>query len=664
MDKSERVTVGIFRRMAYKIEHLKRWKKLSIGLFLIVLFTICIEVGSNLSYIRLKGNEKGMLQISEEDIDVTGFSNTGEGYRFTENSGTIHLDLQGRYVDKFVYTYHYEGLLDMKVRIQYHNEFGKAEQKELIDKNSAVIRQSVINIRRNVDWIELYTDTSLLLEDGVSYIDLSSLELDITGFYVKNVFNWNPYRIVIVFLICLLILFISVYHGFFGKKIEYLFLTVGLAGGILMLLCFPATKVGWDEEIHFRRAYELSLYPGGEEVSSDFVNLFNCGIETWPLNLPSSLEERQEIDKYFNDVCAEGGTGAVIQSSGVDIYTTGYIAPALFLKAGRFLHMPFTVLYQFGRFGGLLLYCLIMCLAIRIIPTGKRILTVIALMPTPMFLACCYSYDSVVIAFISLGLSLLLREIIEKDRRFSWTDYFVALACLVWGILPKAVYAPLVLIGLLISGSKFENKRQKWLMRAGVVFIFLALLASFVLPSLMSPSNFGDTRGGDVNVALQMRYVLTQPFSYIKILFQNIWRRLPSCLMGAEAFLILGHWGIAGFGTVSIVYTCIVILTEGSGDKKILSGKQKFFLFLIAAASVSLIWTAFYLTFTVPGSSYISGVQGRYFVPLLLPLFLAAGNKKIRISCSDSVRNFVVISISAFLLFAMIWTQMLGMRCL
>ena len=39
--------------------------------------------------------------------------------------------------------------------------------------------------------------------------------------------------------------------------------------------------------------------------------------------------------------------------------------------------------------------------------------------------------------------------------------------------------------------------------------------------------------------------------------------------------------------------------------------------------SAVLIWTAMYVSFTPPGSAEIAGVQGRYFVPLMFPLYLA-----------------------------------------
>lgn len=99
-------------------------------------------------------------------------------------------------------------------------------------------------------------------------------------------------------------------------------------------------------------------------------------------------------------------------------------------------------------------------------------------------------------------------------------------------------------------------------MRAGFVLLFLFLMSSFVLPSLLSPSSYGDTRGGAVSVGTQMKNVLFRPLTYTKLLLLNIWKSLPSYLMGDGIFLSMGHLGLAGFGSVTLLYTCGVMLTE------------------------------------------------------------------------------------------------------
>lgn len=638
-----------------RIEKMKIWQKICIGLCLIVLLTAGIEIGYNYKVLRLPAEERGIKEITEDRVEFSGYDKNGEQYCFTGGDSYIKINVDGKYVDKFVYSYDFRGLLDMQVTIQYQNGFGQPETKCIADNNSAVISKSVMNIRKKVDWIELRVCNLQPVKENAE--DGSSV-LKINDFYIKNESHVNPVRILVVFLMGCLVLVLAVFREFFGRKVEYAFLLISVTMGVMILSCFPATKVGWDEETHFQRSYRMSLFPSGQEVPEEYHQFLVAGIDTWPLNLPASIEERQELEAFFAEACAGGDRNIVIQRGLAGIYSSGYVASAVFLKAGRFLHMSFPVLYQFGRLGNLLLYCCIMFFTIRILPIGKRIMTAVGLMPTSMFMACCYSYDPSVIAFTALGLALIFQEMEEKDKAFSWKKHLLALGCLIWGILPKAVYAPVVLIGLMIPVSKYDSKKQKWLAWLSVAVVFAGLMSTFVLPSLLSPSSYGDTRGGDVNVVLQMKNVFSNPVAYAGILFKNIWNSLPSYLCGQAIFQFMGHWGTAGFGTVTLVYVVLVILAEKKKEEGfVLSGKQKIGCLFFSACSVILIWTAFYLTFTPVGSSNIGGVQGRYFLPLLLPVFLSFNCSKVRICITEKAKNLWVAGISAGLLVCMIWTQ-------
>ena len=67
---------------------------------------------------------------------------------------------------------------------------------------------------------------------------------------------------------------------------------------------------------------------------------------------------------------------------------------------------------------------------------------------------------------------------------------------------------------------------------------------------------------------------------------------------------------------------------------------------VFTAGTIVLVWTAFYLTYTEPGSSCIQGVQGRYFLPVLLPLCLLAGNRRIGLRITDRAQNLCIIGMS------------------
>ena len=67
----------------------------------------------------------------------------------------------------------------------------------------------------------------------------------------------------------------------------------------------------------------------------------------------------------------------------------------------------FSVLYALGKIGNLLIYILVMFWAIKLAKRKKLFLIFVALMPTPLFLAASYTYDTIVFSFITLACVLL-----------------------------------------------------------------------------------------------------------------------------------------------------------------------------------------------------------------------------------------------------------------
>ena len=153
----------------------------------------------------------------------------------------------------------------------------------------------------------------------------------------------------------------------------------------------------------------------------------------------------------------------------------------------------------------MLCYVLIMAIAVRVIPYKKTLLCAIALFPTNIFLAANYSYDTWITALIALGIALFLRERVSENDALSLESFLTMLLILTIGILPKAVYFPILGILFLMPKEKFINKKIERSYYATIIITGLLIVATFVLPLLFSPStNVGDVRGGEgINSAEQ-----------------------------------------------------------------------------------------------------------------------------------------------------------------
>ena len=176
------------------------------------------------------------------------------------------------------------------------------------------------------------------------------------------------------------------------------------------------------------------------------------------------------------------------------------------------------------------------------------------------------------------------------------------------------------------------------------------LLATFVLPTVMDTvfataagvAEVADARGGDTNIVRQMRHIFSQPFSYGIGMLQIMHGTLVEFTIGPSAMGMVGHGFLNSVSGAPAILLTAVTLTE-RGTIKIRKGNTiiiGIILFIIS----SLIWTALYLSFTPVGYPYIVGVQGRYFIPLVLIGLLLINGRAIEYKCEEKTYNTVLFT--------------------
>ncbi len=651
---------------------------------LIVVSVLLASAGEALfqsKLLNLPEEEQGVIPIRIESAVYNGVYDDNGVMNFKENpNGLITLELNGMYVNKFVYKFDFRDNIDAVVYIDAENVYGVVERYAVEDHCNMMLDESVINIGKRVNKIELNFNKSVIwgekpipdeeyYSEEYIYGEYDDEYIYLKGFEVDNTVNINWYRVCFIFMVCFLAGFLLMERKRLMHRVEVFFLVIAITAGTFMVFSIPTSKAGYDEEIHFLRAYSLSVYPGAMEMSHEMSRWFVASEETWPYNVPDSIEEREEYREYMDSTCTYEDTEIHTPSGFTGTYTSGYLIQALALKIARNLGCSFTLMYQLGRLANLLLYCVVMALAIRKTPCGKWIMAVIGLMPTTLFSACVYSYDATVTCFLYLSLAYLMNMLLTKDYKVSIKDYLIMGAAFMFGCLPKAVYAPLALLGLLLPKRIFKNNKQMWIMKAGIFAAFAFMICKNILPTVIAPSDVGDLRGGETSQVGQMSYVLGQPIAYAGVLLKNIFMTLQDYFAGESVFGMLGH--LSSSNVIHVIYALVigVICTDTvrAEDKdKILSLKavQRIIIFLVCAFTVALIWTALYISYTVPGSQFIQGVQGRYYIPLLYLVYMVINTNKIQCGIDKSWYNVCVSGIIVFILSATIWTCIVSPLCL
>lgn len=638
-----------------------------IAALLVLAIGVLCEYACNMRVLSLPREQRGVFAVADGNIRADGFVKTEKGWELTEEKGTLTVELGGWYIDKLSYSYDYSHLLNATAYVCYYNGYGEADpEQDLVieDRNSKLVSTSFLNIGEKVAHVQLTISREELGESG-SREAAAREPLTVTGFEIRNMAEVHWIRMGFFWAAFGLAAFFWIFRRSIGKRIEIGFAAACLTIGILMVSALPVTKVGYDEETHFMRAMEIASFPWGMNLSPAAWNKMIPSLDDWPENQPGSREEEKQIEAYFNE---EGDykTGTVHPDVTVPAGSVpAYLGQAVLLKAGKGLGLPLASLIRLGRLGNLLVYCAIMFFAVKKTPVGKAIMAVIGLLPTSLFMACIYGYDASVTAWIYLSAAWMLKEILTPQEKITWKSYGIILVTFVLGCGSKAVYAPLILIGLLLPKSKFQDKRQMIAMRAGFILVLLGLMASFVLPVLIAPKEVGDVRGGATSEAGQMFYVLGHPLAYAVILLKNILHQLPNFTFGKDIFSVQGHLAEGGFTWLSGILAVYVIVTDTrSAAPETLRGRQKLWIFLTLAAAVALVWTSMYIAYTVPGSLVIAGVQGRYYLPVLFLFYLLFNSRAVIARIENVWYHTGVLTASAAVLLITMWQTVIAPCCL
>ncbi len=614
-----------------------------------VLLALLIELFFNIKTLSLDASDKGIRSIEPDALTTENITRDSDGALLCDGeSAAITFNVDG-YVDRIIVDYEKDGYFSQSISAEYINAYGEKETKEYDDRAPMWLKSSSHNIRQYVDNITLKLNN----DDG---------SLKITGIRIDNRACFNFHRFMLFALgftaLCMVVLF----RKTIASKVEIGFAIVAFSAGLSMIIAMPLVRVGFDEETHLRNSYLLSI---GAQTANDAQvwDMLNTSDANHPLIYADTAEEYGRFLEYLNENCNYYGTEdeesyTVTPRHTSGISTFAYVFMSLAINIARAFKLGFGYIYIIARLANLLTYVTVMFFAIKILRKGKILMALIGLMPTAMFMASTVSYDPVVTSFVYLGMSYIINNIIYDDCKGRWWQFALAACAVGYGCLAKAVYAPLLIMGFFIPKSHFRDDKTRRIVKAGFAAAIILLVMTFVLPVLMGASG-GDTRGGDTSNSGQLQMILSHPFAYAGLLIKSIWSKLVYYTIGTETLDMMCYMG-AGNAIFAIdALLTFVVFTHSDGEKT-MTVKAKAGVLISLFVTTALIWTALYLAYTPVGvADSISGVQGRYFIPLLFPLFMLFSFKGIKVNLRRDRYNCLVLAGIGAILFWEIYRQIL-----
>lgn len=618
--------------------HLKRTKILKvIVLFVIILMlSTCIEYFYfNYHALRYPGTSI-VLDTSDLMSDAAGFELVGDSLVPTKKYASVTYKFTGRYVDKLIIEY--ESSDDAAITLDFASvsSDGKPITLSYTDTYDQRMARSVTNIGEQVHAVT---------------IALPSKGMHIKSVSLLNEVNFNVLRFLFMTTVAALFAFILFARKIMSEQIGLAFLITALFVGVLMIIMMPLKNpVTWDDDTHFEKIYKLSFAREVQwtQAAYDYRHML--------IPEANTIEEKEDVMNLLNN---EDGDGNIIATETKGLYITynsfAYLPQASMISLARHLNMPFTSVLIMARLGGLIFYALIISWAIAISKFGKRIIAVIAIMPTPLFMAANFSYDPFIICLSILAFSVFTTEYFDHEHKLGIKNTIIFLGSIILASCTKAIYIPLIFLFFFLPEKKFYSRKNMHLFRAGIILIFLTVLATFLLPTLLNPSAVGDVRGGATSVSGQLEFIFSDPVFFARLLLESIWNKLGFFLLGTSSYTNMAYLGEKYFDNCAYLTIIVILFTvftdARKDDKYTFKRSTKIAILVLSFAIICLIWTALYVAFTPVGMNSIGGVQTRYYLPLMVPLLFMVRNNKIETRISELSLNRFVFAVCIFISF-------------
>lgn len=521
--------------------------------------------------------------------------------------------------------------------------------------------RAVIKIKQAWSYVVSHPKLILLYAALVVFIGIFSVIIECIVVQVLDYDYFKKYEALMIFVIGIIALAAFILRKVTAEKPQYLFVIIVLSLGCFNILASPKfVGISWDDEIHYGRTVYCSYGATGKIPYADaaMINKYADVVDNG-----HDYYKKETRDQYIDELAVYFVDGAMVDTTNYEVglsYITN-VFPAIGLVIGRGLGLGYGRTFMVGKFLNLLFYTILFYKAISLLKKrGKYLLCVFGLIPTLVFLASSYSYDGWVVSLAVLGYAILISELQKTDGIISMRKWIGIMIIMVLAFIPKAVYFPMIFPMLFIGKKKFSEKHKFNKYVIANIVAMLALLATFIIPLFVSGPGSGDARGGEgIDSTAQMAFIFGQPLKYTVILLRFISNYLQ--LGNSFRYLtFMGYYGVASQFAVCIAVFAVVMCLDNRSDHVKQGRWFKAILLFSAFATICLVATALYISFTPVGHHTVNGCQWRYLLPILFPVLYFMS--ELRISTAKFNRTFMASA--AMIIMALVFLNGIGTLCI
>lgn len=428
-----------------------------------------------------------------------------------------------------------------------------------------------------------------------------------------------------------------------ASNLHWLFLLFAIPQVIFLALCTPPFQTA-DENAHFDRAWQvahLQLSPHyGGFVDTGIIHLWDSvsGIGFHPEARYTSAEQSAAGSAQWT-----GQSGwRDFPNTGTCAFT-GYLPQALGIFIGRAIGLGPLRTLQFARLVNGAFSIFICTLALRWCRRGRLVVFAALLMPMTLSLFASCGQDATLIALACAAFAVVSRRL-EEGKPLSRVQLAAVCFSLLVVALGRPPYVALFLLLLVPGLIKRWPRGPSWLPGlSAALLLFAATAAWWSVAMHVTRAVARPIAGiGVVDARMQLINLAHHPAISGDLLLYCL-HHLNEYIAGA-----IGYLGWLDTTMPPLYYLAMLMVLIAAALAEMSSGpaiaKSATTLSLAAAAAgVAAVFMVEYLIWTPVGAHGIYGVQGRYFIPLIVAVSIGLP----RLSHSPRTRELVTAAVVA-----------------
>lgn len=448
-------------------------------------------------------------------------------------------------------------------------------------------------------------------------------------------------------------------------RLEQVFVVIAILIGFIYIKITPPLW-GLDETAHFARAYQISngdISPPksangayGGKLPKNLVILWNYTKQDLLDNKTTDIFSRKDVDSSatYNELTSVKFSRDFVPSPGSALYSpVAYIGPVIGIVTADILRANIGHTLFLARAFSLFVYTSLVYLAIWLLKKSKLkwLIFITALLPVCLYQASAVTADNLAIGLSLLYIALLIR--LCQDGKGSDDKLLYALIGIGF-ILPlvKINYIFLSFALVILPSKMFTSfKKERIIKSIGVLLAILSAVGWFLVSNVTSSSSVSQRPDG-INIipSQQIAFIINHPLAFV-------WVCLRSVVLTSDSYLQSMTTQIGwNYVSMPVMFMFILILglflSSSYAKRELLLLRRKLlYINTFALGGIMSIFAALYIAFTPTAHRTVEGIQGRYFLPFLVPvIMLIASYLPLEVKIKDKMLPYVFITISTLCL--------------